>query len=175
MKQILVAGFGGQGVLFTGKLIAYSGMITGKQVTWMPSYGPEMRGGTTNCGVIVSDKLISTPIVSQPDILLCLNGPSLNKFESKLVPGGVIILDSSLAKRKVAEGIDAHYIPATKLAIDNGLEGLGNMIILGKALKECMLFERDIVAESMINCVSARRQDMVDKNMQALDIGLQYG
>ena len=99
--QILIAGFGGQGVLFAGKLIAYKGLLEDKQISWLPSYGPEMRGGTANCSVIVSDTAVGSPIVSKPDVLVAMNLPSLKKYESEVVSGGTIIVDSTLIAEKV--------------------------------------------------------------------------
>jgi 2-oxoglutarate ferredoxin oxidoreductase subunit gamma len=174
MKKILIAGYGGQGILFTGNVIAYAGMLLGKHVSWMPSYGPEMRGGTTNCVVLISDLPIGSPVINDPDIVLCFNLPSLDKFESWLVPGGSLFVNSSLAKRKAAEGINAHYIPATQLAIDNGMEGLANMIMAGKMLHECGICDLATAEEAMKKTVSERRQDMVALNMKALDIGFKY-
>jgi 2-oxoglutarate ferredoxin oxidoreductase subunit gamma len=174
MKKILIAGYGGQGILFTGKVIAQAKMHDGKQVTWMPSYGPEMRGGTTNCGVIVSDTLIGSPVFLNPDMLLCLNGPSTDKFESRLTKGGIMFIDSTLCKRKVDASINAFYIPATQMAFDHKLDGLGNMIVLGKALKETGLFDMDTATEAMKECVSERHQDMVEANIKALALGMAY-
>jgi 2-oxoglutarate ferredoxin oxidoreductase subunit gamma len=133
-----------------------------------------MRGGTTNCCVIISDTLIDSPVFTDPEIVLCLNGPSLNKFESWLAPGGKIFIDSSLTPKKTADGIDAIYIPATQMAYDNHLDGLGNMIILGKMMKECGIFNRETAEKSMKASVSERRQDMVEANLKAIDIGLAF-
>ncbi len=127
--EILLAGFGGQGILFAGKFLAYDGLLEDREVSWLPSYGPEMRGGTCNCSVILSDTKIGSPIVSDPNVLVALNLPSLDKFESTAVPGAKIFVDSSLIDRKVERSdVEAYYIPATKLASDEGLTGLANMI-----------------------------------------------
>ena len=99
--NVLLAGFGGQGILFSGKLLVYSGLLDGKEVSWLPSYGPEMRGGTCNCSVVLSDESIGSPLVTAPDVLIAMNLPSLDKFENSVVPGGTILLDSSLIDRKV--------------------------------------------------------------------------
>ena len=136
-KQFLFSGFGGQGILFSGKFIAYKGLMDGKQVSWLPSYGPEMRGGTASCSVIVSDEPVGSPIVSKPDVLIAMNLPSLDKYESTVAPGGMIFLDSSLIERKVErDDVQVFYIPATRLAGENGMPTLANMIIVGKILKE---------------------------------------
>ena len=100
-NQIVIAGFGGQGLLFSGKVLAYAGMVEGRYLSWLPSYGPEMRGGTANCNVILSDREVGSPIVTRPDILMVMNGPSLDKFEKDVQPGGSIFVDSSLVSRKV--------------------------------------------------------------------------
>ncbi|MBR6795132.1 MAG: 2-oxoacid:acceptor oxidoreductase family protein, partial [Clostridia bacterium] len=135
--EILIAGFGGQGVLFAGKLLAYKGLLEGRQLSWLPSYGPEMRGGTANCSIILSDIPVGSPIVSNPDILIAMNLPSFEKYESSAKAGGMIVADSSLIEKKTArDDVKAFYIPATQLAKENGMPTLANMIILGKVIKE---------------------------------------
>ena len=111
--QYLFAGFGGQGILFSGKFLAYKGLTEGNQVSWLPSYGPEMRGGTASCGVILSDSPVGSPIVSKPDVLVAMNLPSLDKYEETVVSGGTIFVDSTLIERKVNRtDVNVHYIPA---------------------------------------------------------------
>ncbi|NLL94515.1 MAG: 2-oxoacid:ferredoxin oxidoreductase subunit gamma, partial [Thermoplasmatales archaeon] len=135
--DILLAGFGGQGVLFAGKVIAYAGLMEGKEISWLPSYGPEMRGGTANCSVCISDRPIGSPLVVNPDVLVAMNLPSLEKFEKDVVPGGLIIVDSSLIDKKVArDDVRVVYLPASKLAEENGLRGAANMVIVGRLFKE---------------------------------------
>ena len=116
-KEYLFAGFGGQGLLFSGKVLAYKGLIENKNVSWLPSYGPEMRGGTANCSVILSDDPVGAPIVLTPDVLVAMNNPSLDKYENAVRSGGVILVDSSLIERKVnRDDVSVYYVPATKLA-----------------------------------------------------------
>ena len=135
--QILIAGFGGQGALFAGKFLAYKGLVQDKQVSWLPSYGPEMRGGTANCSVIISDTPVGSPIITNPDVLVAMNLPSLQKFVNDVVPGGIIILDSTLIGAKVdREDVKVCYVPATQMARDAGFPTLANMILTGKVLKE---------------------------------------
>ena len=135
--EILLAGFGGQGILFSGKFLAYDGLLEDREVSWLPSYGPEMRGGTCNCSIILSDTKIGSPIVSNPNVLVAMNLPSLDKFEASAVPGAKIFVDSSLIDRKVnREDVEAYYIPATKMASDEGLSGLANMIMIGYMIKK---------------------------------------
>ena len=136
--QILIAGFGGQGVLFAGKFLAYKGLVQGKQLSWLPSYGPEMRGGTANCSVILSDMPVGSPIITNPDVLIAMNLPSLQKFVNDVVPGGQIFIDSTLIDAEVERtDVKVHYIPATQLAKDAGLSTLSNMVLIGKVMKEC--------------------------------------
>ena len=136
--QILLAGFGGQGILFAGKFLAYKGLLEGKQLSWLPSYGPEMRGGTANCSVILSDDPVGSPIVSTPDVLVAMNLPSLDKYEDAVVPGDIIIVDSTLIERKVKRtDVKVFYIPATQMAQAMDAPTLANMIITGKLMKEC--------------------------------------
>ncbi len=173
--QILIAGFGGQGVLFAGKCLAYEGLFENKQVSWLPSYGPEMRGGTANCSVILSDEPVGSPIVSNPDVLLAMNLPSLDKYETATVPGGKIVVDSTLIDRKVERtDVQAYYIPATKLAASLGTPTLANMIMLGKMIKETGVVDFDNATEAMKKVVSAKRADLLEANIKALKTGFDY-
>ena len=174
-QNYLLSGFGGQGILFAGKFLAYKGLTAGQQVSWLPSYGPEMRGGTASCSVIVSDEPVGSPIVSNPDILVAMNLPSFDKFESTVVPGGMIFADSTLIERKSArEDVKVFYIPATQLASDNGFPTLANMIIVGKILKELGQFEEDALRAALGKVISAKRADMLETNLKAMKIGAEY-
>ena len=174
--EFLIAGFGGQGLLFAGKFLVNKGMMEGKEVSWLPSYGPEMRGGTASCSVIVSDDPVGSPIVSKPNVLMVMNLPSLDKYESAVQAGGRIFVDSSLVDREVERtDVEAYYVPATQLASDNGLTGLANMILTGKLLKELGQFEDEAaVADSLKKVVSVKHPEMFEKNLQALKIGRDY-
>ncbi len=173
--QILIAGFGGQGVLFSGKFLAYKAMMEEKQVSWLPSYGPEMRGGTANCSVIVSDDPVGSPIVTTPDVLIAMNLPSLDKYEDAVVPGGIIIVDSTLIARKVKRtDVKVYYIPATQMASDEGITTLANMIILGQLIRVCDAVTGDNLEAALKKVVSARRADMLDFNKKALELGYNY-
>lgn len=170
-SQILITGFGGQGVLFAGKFLAYNGLMNGKQVSWLPSYGPEMRGGTANCSVIISDEAVGSPIVSKPDILVCMNLPSLDKFEKAAAVGAKIFVDSTLIERKVLRtDVETFYIPATRLATDAGTPTLANMIITGKILKETG-FDTQSIKDALKKVVSAKHPELYDKNLNAINIG----
>ncbi len=173
--QILIAGFGGQGVLFAGKLLAYKGMFEERQVSWLPSYGPEMRGGTANCSIILSDNPVGSPIISNPTALVAMNLPSLDKYEDTVVAGGKIIVDSSLIERKVERtDVDAFYIPATKMANEAGVPTLANMIMLGKLIKETGAVAFGDLDGVFAKIVSAKRQDLIAANLKALEIGYNY-
>ena len=173
--QILIAGFGGQGVLFAGKCLAYEGLFEEKQVSWLPSYGPEMRGGTANCSVIISDEPIGSPIVAKPDVLIVMNLPSLDKYENDTVKGGKIFVDSTLIARKVVrDDVNAYYIPATKIANELGIPTLANMIMVGKMIKETGIVTLENACEAMKKVVSARHQDLLDANVKALTAGFNY-
>ncbi len=170
--QYLFAGFGGQGILFAGKFTAYKGLIEEKQVSWLPSYGPEMRGGTASCSVIVSDDPVGSPIVSKPDVLIAMNLPSLDRYEDAVVPGGTIFVDSTLVERKVKrQDVTVHYIPATRLASENGISTLANMIIVGNILKTFNDFGEESVNAALKKVISAKHADMLDVNLKALKIG----
>lgn len=170
--QFLFAGFGGQGILFAGKFAAYKGLIDNKQVSWLPSYGPEMRGGTASCGVIISDDAVGSPIVSRPDILVAMNLPSLDRYEDAVATGGTIFLDSSLIERKVKRNdVAVYYVPATRLAEENGIPALANMIINGKILSVLNDFNEESVTAALKKVVSAKHADMLEANLNALKIG----
>ena len=170
--QYLFAGFGGQGILFSGKFLAYKGLTEEMQVSWLPSYGPEMRGGTASCSVIISDTPVGSPIVSKPDVLVAMNLPSLDKYEDSVVSGGTIFVDSSLIERKVNRtDVNVHYIPATKLASDNNMPTLANMIIVGKILKELGGYDEQSVNTALSKVISAKHADMLNVNLKAMQIG----
>ena len=174
MNQILIAGFGGQGVLFAGKFLAYQGLIQNKQVSWLPSYGPEMRGGTANCSVIVGDEPVGSPIVSKPNTLIAMNLPSLKKYENDVVPGGLILVDSTLIAEQVERSdVKVCYVPATKLANDSGFATLANMILIGKLLKESDDLSFENAEDALKKVIPARKMNLLDVNLQALQTG--YG
>ena len=174
-KQILIAGFGGQGILFSGKFLAYEGLIDNKEVSWLPSYGPEMRGGTANCSIILSDTKIGSPIVDNPDILIAMNAPSLEKYENAVTAGGEIYIDSSLIEKKVERSdVKAYYIPATKLASDNGLSGLANIIMIGLMIKKSGIVPYENIEKAMKKVVSAKRPELFDLNIKAIELGYNY-
>lgn len=173
--QLLIAGFGGQGVLFAGKFIAYNGLLEGRQLSWLPSYGPEMRGGTANCSVILSDEPVGSPIVSNPDVLIAMNLPSLDKYEDAVVPGGMIFVDSTLIERKVKrDDIKVFYVPSTRLANEIGLPTLANMIMVGKFIKESGAVSQENVEAALKKVVSARHADLFDANFKAIDTGYNF-
>lgn len=173
--NMLIAGFGGQGILFTGKFLAYEGLLEGREVSWLPSYGPEMRGGTANCSVILSDTPVGSPIVSNPDTLLVMNLPSLDKYEDATVKGGKIFVDSALIGRKVQRNdVEAYYIPATKLASDEGLTGLANMILLGYVIKHTNVIPFENIERALQKVVPATKQHLIESNRKALELGYNY-
>ena len=174
-KQFLFSGFGGQGILFAGKFIAYKGLMDGKNVSWLPSYGPEMRGGTASCGVIVGDESVGSPIVSRPDVLVAMNLPSLDKYESTVAPGGIIFVDSTLVSRDVQRtDVTVYPIPATQMASDNGTPTLANMILVGKILKILNDFDETSVRTALGKVISAKRADMLEVNLNAMKLGADY-
>ena len=174
-KNFLFSGFGGQGILFAGKFLAYKGLTEGKNVSWLPSYGPEMRGGTASCGVIVGDEAVGSPIVSNPDVLVAMNLPSLDKYESTVAPGGIIFVDSTLVSRPVTRtDVTVYAIPATQMASDNGTPTLANMILVGKILKVLNDFEDGSVRAALGKVVSAKRADMLEVNLNAMKLGADY-
>ena len=173
--QILIAGFGGQGILFSGKFIAYKGLMENLQVSWLPSYGPEMRGGTANCNVILSDDPVGSPIITTPDVLIAMNLPSLQKYVDSVAKGGQIYIDSSLIDAKVErDDVEVFYVPATQMAKDEGISSLANMIIVGNLLENNPELSFDGVAEVVEKLVPPKKAALKELNMKALQLGKDY-
>lgn len=172
-ESILLAGFGGQGILFIGKMLAYFGLYEDKEVSWLPSYGPEMRGGTCNCSVCISNEPIGSPLVLEPNILLVMNTPSFDKFIGNVVSGGKVFIDSTLVDGKSDRtDISCYYVPATKLASDNGLKGMANVILLGKVIKETGIATIENIERAMYKVVSAKKAELIKTNIEALKLGM---
>ena len=170
--RFLIAGFGGQGILFAGKFLVNKGMMEGKQVTWLPSYGPEKRGGTANCSVVIGDEPVSSPIVDHPDVLMVMNLPSLDKYEDAVNPGGWIFVDSTLIERKVRrQDVHAVYVPATRMAGENGVTTLANMILSGAMLARLGQYQPENVEAALKKVVSVKHPEMYDFNRKALEMG----
>ncbi len=175
-SQIILAGFGGQGILFAGKVLAYTSLETERNVTWLPSYGPEMRGGTCNCSVVISEETpVGSPVIADPDVLIALNRPSLDKFEDKVKPGGYIIMDNSLIDRDVERtDVNVIKIPATELTNQHHLETLANMITVGALLKATGLYTPDEIKLGIEKSVPASKAWLIEKNIEAVNIGYNY-
>jgi 2-oxoglutarate ferredoxin oxidoreductase subunit gamma len=170
--KVIMAGFGGQGVVLMGTLLSYSAMVQGKHTTFFPSYGAEMRGGTANCSVIVSDDEIPSPVVTQPDCIVAMNIASLDKFESRVKPGGTIFINSSLVKRDLGrDDVEEVRIPANELAEELGSARAANMVMLGGVLKKTGAVELDSAIESLDSVLSERAMALLDVNKKALRKG----
>lgn len=173
--QILIAGFGGQGILFAGKFLAYKGLVEDLQVSWLPSYGPEMRGGTANCNVILSETAVGSPIVTAPDVLIAMNLPSLQKYVDTVVPGGQVYLDSSLIDEKVTRtDVQVFYIPATQMAKQEGIATLANMIIVGHLLENHPELSFEGTEAVLSKLVPPKKAALVELNRKALLLGKEY-
>ena len=173
--QVLIAGFGGQGVLFAGKFLANKGMYEKVEVSWLPSYGPEMRGGTANCNVILSDDPIGSPIIMVPDVLLAMNLPSLEKYVDTVAPGGEIYLDSTLIDTKIERtDVKVYAIPATRLAKENGIDKLANMIMVGALLQNNSELTFDGTKDTLEKLIPPKKAAMLELNLKAMEIGKDY-
>jgi 2-oxoglutarate ferredoxin oxidoreductase subunit gamma len=173
--NMLFAGFGGQGVLFAGKIVASAGLIENKSVSWLPSYGPEMRGGTANCSVCVSDRPIGSPLVVTPNVFVPMNLPSFDKFINAVVPGGKVILDSTLVSSKLERAdVEAFYIPATKIAEEAGMKKLANVILVGKVFKETGFCSYEALEKALKKSVPASKAHLFDINRKAIEIGINF-
>jgi len=168
----IIAGFGGQGILFAGKQLALAGMYTDKKVTWMPSYGPEMKGGTSNCTVIISDGDIGSPILQSPNNVVAMNLPSYLKFHVRIVPGGTLICDSSLVSAKCERNdINTHEIPATAIAYELDIPKFANVIMLGKLAAATGIFTLDELIMSIQKSLSDSKKELAEMNIKALKAG----
>ncbi|MBN2546285.1 MAG: 2-oxoacid:acceptor oxidoreductase family protein [Spirochaetes bacterium] len=173
-NKIILAGFGGQGIILSGLLLAQAALLEGNEVTHYPAYGAEMRGGTCNCSVVISDKEISSPIVNKPDILLLFNQPSKNKFEAKCIPGAKVLINNSLINEQALRNdISSFYIDATNTANKLGNIKIANMIMLGALSKITGIVKLDSLINAMPEILSARNKKLIDLNVQALKEG--YG
>lgn len=171
-NEIIISGFGGQGVLSMGKILAYSGLMDDKEVTWMPAYGPEQRGGTANVTVIVSDEKISSPILSKFDIAIVLNQPSLEKFEPKLKPGGILIYDAyGIINPPTRKDITVYRIDAMDKAAEMKNAKVFNMIVLGGLLKVAPVVSTNGVEKALYKTLPERHHAMIPLNMQAIEEG----
>ena len=173
-QNIIIAGFGGQGVLFAGRVMTLAGMLEGKEVSWFPSYGPEMRGGTANCSVCISDRPIGSPLVINPNILIALSQPSFDKFIGMVKPGGTAFVDSSFIPENSCKRSDitTHFIPATRISIDEGLPGLATLIMLGKALSETEFPSTRMISQAISQSVPQRNRHLIEPNIRAIKLGM---
>ena len=162
--NILLAGFGGQGILFAGKTIAYSGLLDGKELSWLPSYGPEMRGGTCNCSVVLSDESIGSPLVTAPDVLIAMNRPSLEKFVDKVVPA---MIDIKVERTDV----NVYYVDATKIADENNMHSCAIIILVGKMFKELGFCSKEALDGAIQKVIPPKKAAMLELNQKALEIG----
>ena len=171
-NNIIITGFGGQGILFAGKILAYAALVKGKHLSWLPSYGPEMRGGTANCHVIISDEPVASPIITAPDILVSMNKPSLEKFENTVVSGGTIVYDKTLIDREVARNdVNVCAVEATGIATKEAKPNMANMIMLGAIIKSTNIFTLDEIRAGVEKAVPPSKKDLIDYNMKLIERG----
>ena len=168
----IFAGFGGQGVLLIGQLIAYAGMYEGRNVSWLPSYGPEMRGGTANCSVVVSDDPIASPVLSMADCVIAMNTPSLEKFEANVNPGGKLFINSSIIEKKATRtDIDVYYVPCNEMADQLGNPKVLNMAMLGAFLEATNVVKVDSVLDALLYKLGEKKAKLIPLNRQAIEMG----
>lgn len=171
-ERIIFAGFGGQGIMSMGMLLTYAGMMEGKNVSWLPSYGPEMRGGTANCNVTVSDEPVGSPVITEATTVVVMNRPSLDKFEEYLVPGGKLFINSSLISKKAERNdIEVYEIPANDIANELGNLRIANMVVLGAILERTQLVKKESVLKALLKVLGPGKEHLVPLNEQALNRG----
>jgi 2-oxoglutarate ferredoxin oxidoreductase subunit gamma len=173
--EILIAGFGGQGVLFAGQVLAYAAMDAGKEVTWFPSYGPEMRGGTANCTVIIAEEEIGSPLVQNPQAVIAMNLPSLDKFEPRIKSDGTLIINSSLISRAVKRtDLETVCLPATDMADALGEKRLANVIMLGALLVHLPVLSLEEIQGALDAHLLEHRQHLLSSNLKAFKEGMDF-
>lgn len=173
--RIIIAGFGGQGILMIGKLLAQAGMQEGRQVSWLPSYGPEMRGGTANCNVIISDEMIGAPIVTEATCVFAMNLPSLDRFESFLEPGGLLLINRSLVPRHAARpDLQVLECPANEIAAQQGSPKVANVVMLGAFLALSGAVRRESVAAAIDEVLGKAKRHLLAINLNALEAGMHF-
>ena len=171
--QILIAGFGGQGVLFAGKFLAYKGMVEDLNISWLPSYGPEMRGGTANCSVVRSDKPVGSPVFARSTELIALNEPSLSKFEADVLPGGTVFVNSDVVTDKVSRpDLTAYYIPCSKLAEEVGNPKVSNMVMLGAYVAATKILKPETIETMIAEMFSGAKAKFIPLNIEAFRKGM---
>lgn len=164
-RRIIIAGSGGQGILFLGRLIAYTGMLAGKEVTWFPSYGAEIRGGTANCTVIISDEMIGSPVIRNPDILIVMNEASYDRFSGRLISGGILIYDSSMISNKEqSDDIKLIGVPASEIAASAGNSKLSNMVMAGAFAGATGIYNSDLMCKAVEAITPVRSKGSVNTN-----------
>ncbi len=173
--DIMIAGFGGQGVLFAGQLLAYAAMDEGREVTWIPSYGPEMRGGTANCTVVIADEEIGSPLVRNPQAVIAMNLPSLDKYEAAVRPGGVMVVNASMVNREIQRtDIRAVVIPGNEIAEELGDRRMTNMVLLGGLLANLPVLPLAVIERALEAHLPVRHHRLLPLNMQALHRGAEF-
>jgi 2-oxoglutarate ferredoxin oxidoreductase subunit gamma len=175
-QDVIIGGFGGQGVMLIGNLLAYAGMNSGLNVTYIPVYGPEMRGGTANCTVVLSEEDIGSPIIRTPVSLIVMNRPSLEKFEPRLADGGVQVINSSLVDPELAEKnrVKNVFVPANDIADKLGNTRMANMVALGAYVRATGVMPVEAVQEALPDVISKRYEKMIPKNAEALAAGAEH-
>ncbi len=174
-SEIQLAGFGGQGILFAGKVLAYCGMLDGREVSWLPSYGPEMRGGTCNCSVTLSDEPIGSPTVYNPDILIVMNEPSFVKYINEVKPGGCAFVNTTLVDSvSDRKDISIYNIPATAMAEENGLTGGANIVMIGMLIKKTGIISMDGIESTIRKMVPPKKAQLIENNMKAIRMGYDF-
>ena len=173
---IIISGFGGQGILAAGKLLANTALMEGKNVSWLPSYGPEKRGGTSNCHVVISDEPVGSPFIANPNIVIVMSRPAFDKYEKMLVPGGLLITDTLAARKESRrEDIQIIDVAATQNAVDMGMPQLANMMLIGTLLGKTKVLREEFIEKSICEILSEDKQHLISYEIKILKMGIEYG
>jgi 2-oxoglutarate ferredoxin oxidoreductase subunit gamma len=174
-NKVIISGFGGQGVLAAGKLLAYAAMLQGKHVSWLPSYGPEKRGGASNCHIFISDEPVGSPFITDPNVVIAMSKPAFDKYEKLIEKGGVMICDSSILEDKnYKKDFKIISVPATKIAVESGNPKMANVILIGKLLTEMKLIDKKYVVDAMTEVLPEEKHFLIPQEVELLEIGMNY-
>lgn len=174
--EIIISGFGGQGILAAGRLLAYAAMLQDKFVSWLPSYGPEKRGGASNCHIVISDEPVGSPFITDPNTVIAMSTPAFDKYERLITKGGFLICDSlAVRDRPVRNDIDIINIPATQMTVEMGVPKMANMILIGKLLDKTKAISEDSIVKAMYDVLPENKHSLIPDEIRMLKLGMNYG
>ncbi len=174
--EIIISGFGGQGILAAGMLLAYAAVLEDKYVSWLPSYGPEKRGGTSNCHVVISDEPVGSPFITNPRVAIVMSKPAFDKYEIAVSEGGILLCDSlAVTEKPSRRDIQVVEIPATQMTAEMGIPKMANMVLIGKLLDKTKVLREDFIIEALYEVLPQHKHNLIPDEIKTLKLGMNYG